>query len=125
MLTTPSNKFSLLTELYLYMNYIEKMPILQLASLRVLNLNRNQELKQLRLGYCPLLEQFSASYCQLSDMGSLKNCPNLIDLDVSFNHLPTLKEFLDCLPHKNFSSLSFNDNKFSAITDGEAMYVPT
>lgn len=52
----------------------------------------------------------------------LKGCPNLTELDVSFNHLPSLKHLVDSLPHKNLSILKFNDNQFSAISTEEVAY---
>ena len=52
-----SNRFCLLSELYLYSNQLTAFPPnLSFALLKVLNLNRNQDLSQLALGYCPLLE---------------------------------------------------------------------
>jgi Leucine-rich repeat (LRR) protein len=123
MLANPQNSFCLLTELYLYINKIRKLPHLAFPNLRILNLNRNPDLLGLQLGFCPMLEQISVSYCCLQELGALKGCPNLLDIDVSFNHLASLKRFLDCLPHRNLTSLSYNDNNFTAITDGEAMYV--
>lgn len=123
MLLNPQNHFCLLTELYLYINKIRKLPTLAFPNLRILNLNRNPDLLGLHLGFCPMLEQISVSYCCLQEIGPLKGCPNLLDIDVSFNHLASLKRFLDCLPHRNLTSLSYNDNNFTAITDGEAMYV--
>ena len=52
----------------------------------------------------------------------MKGCPSLTDLDVSFNHITTLKSFLDALPHRKLVALSFNDNLFSAISNEEAFY---
>ena len=87
-----------------------------------MNLNRNQELSQLNLGFCPLLEQMTVSYCSVHDIGSLKGCPSLLELDVSFNQLPNLKSLIDSLPHQNLTSLKFNDNLFSVVTNEEANY---
>ena len=52
----------------------------------------------------------------------MRGCPSLADLDVSFNHLGTLKGLLDVLPHRNLESLSLNDNFFSAISNEDAFY---
>jgi Leucine-rich repeat (LRR) protein len=60
--------------------------------------------------------------CNLNEIGHLKGCPSLTELDVSFNHLPSLKALVDCLPHRNLTSLKFNDNLFSVIADQTATY---
>ena len=65
-LLSQSKNFPLLQELYLYMNYISKIPLLSMPSLRILNVNRNAELTDLHCGYCPMLEQVSASYCAIA-----------------------------------------------------------
>ena len=118
-----TNQFPMLTELYLYINQIKRLPTnLSFAQLKTLNLNRNQDLQSLHLGYCPLLETLSVSYCSLNELGSMRGCPALSDLDVSFNHLPTLKGLLDVLPHRRLQALSLNDNLFSAISNEEAFY---
>lgn len=118
-----SNPFSQLTELSLFINNIAKLPTnLSFAQLKVLNLNRNQELSTLHLGFCPLLEQLAVASCNLNEIGHLKGCPQLTELDVSFNHLPSLKALVDCLPHRNLTSLKFNDNLFSVIADQTATY---
>lgn len=65
LLLNPQNHFCLLTELYLYINKIRKLPTLSFPSLKILNLNRNPDLLALNLGYCPMIEQISVSYCCL------------------------------------------------------------
>jgi internalin A len=94
-LVSPNNRLVFLTELYLYMNNIKSMPRgLSFPQLRLLNLNRNQDLKSLSIGYCPLLETLNASYCSLTELGSLQLCPSMKELDVSFNQLPNLPAVL-------------------------------
>ena len=58
---------------------------LSFQSLKVFNLNRNQDLHMLTLGYCPLLETIAISYCSLVSLKQLSGCPALKELDVSFN----------------------------------------
>lgn len=66
------NPFSQLTELYLYINQIKRLPTnLSFAQLKVLNLNRNQDLQTLHMGYCPLLETLSVSYCSVNEVGPM------------------------------------------------------
>ncbi len=74
------------------------------------------------MGYCPLLESLSVSYCSLNEIGSMRGCPELAELDLSFNHIPSLKALIDCLPHWNLTTLKFNDNLFSQISTDEAFY---
>ena len=52
----------------------------------------------------------------------MSGCPSLSELDLSFNHLPTLKTLVECLPHWNLTVLKFNDNLFSAVSYDEAFY---
>lgn len=122
-LTSSNNRLVFLTELYLYMNSLKSFPkSVSLPQLRLLNLNRNQDLHALHLGYCPLLESLSISYCSLNDLGSLALCPSLKDLDVSFNQLPTLPSVLKALQHNNktqFKAISFNDNVFNPMLSDE------
>lgn len=47
----------------------------------------------------------------------MRGCPSLADLDVSFNHMPSLRGLLDVLPNRKLQALSFNDNLFSAISN--------
>lgn len=90
-LQTAQNKFVFLTELYLYINKLRSFPRqLCLPQIKVLNLNQNSELKELDLGYCPLLETLSASQCQVSNLYSLAGCQSLRELDISFNQMPSL-----------------------------------
>lgn len=74
------------------------------------------------MGYCPLLESLTVSYCSLNEVGSMSGCPSLQELDLSFNHIPSLKFLVDCLPHRDLVALKFNDNLFSAISHDEAFY---
>jgi len=61
-LAAAQNKFVFLSELYLYINRLKTFPrALSFPQLKVLNLNQNAELKELEIGYCPLLETLSAS----------------------------------------------------------------
>jgi Leucine-rich repeat (LRR) protein len=105
------------------MNNIKSFPRnLSLPQLRLLNLNRNQELHALQIGYCPLLESLHVSYCSLTDLASLQLCPSLRDLDVSFNQIQTLPQILKALQWNNsvqFKSLNFNDNVFNQVLNDE------
>lgn len=94
-LVSTLNPLTHLQELYLYMNELRSVPQnLSFAQLRTLNLNRNQDLAALSLSYCPLLDYLSCSYCSISDLGSLKGCPSLNFLDISFNKLESLADML-------------------------------
>jgi Leucine-rich repeat (LRR) protein len=74
------------------------------------------------MGYCPLLETLSVSYCSVNEVGPMSGCPSLSEIDLSFNHIPSLKTLVNCLPHWNLTTLKFNDNLFSAISHDEAFY---
>jgi Leucine-rich repeat (LRR) protein len=88
LVNNPSNRFCFLTELYLYSNQLTSIPHnLSYMQLKVLNLNRNQDLTLFSLGYCPLLESLSLSYCSFNQLKSLVGAPNLRDLDLSFNSI--------------------------------------
>lgn len=52
----------------------------------------------------------------------MHGCPNLTELDVSFNQIPTLAALAECLPHRNLTSLKFNDNLFSVFDNDQASY---
>ena len=63
-LQSPNNRLVFLTEFYLYMNKLKQFPRnASFPILKVLNLNKNPDLKSLELGYCPLLESLTASQC--------------------------------------------------------------
>jgi len=79
-------------------------------------------LQSLHLGYCPLLESLTVSFCSLNEIGSMKGCMSLQEVDVSFNHISQLKILVDSLPHYNLTTFKFNDNLFSAISHDEAFY---
>ena len=71
-LVSTVNPLTHLQELYLYMNELRSLPRnLSFAQLRTLNLNRNQDLSAVGLGFCPLLDYFSCSYCSINSLGSL------------------------------------------------------
>lgn len=107
----------------MYINQIKRLPAnLSFPQLKVLNLNRNQDLQTLHMGYLPLLETLSVSYCSVNQVGTMSGCPSLSEIDLSFNHIPSLKTLVDCLPHWNLTTLKFNDNLFSAISHDEAFY---
>ena len=85
-LQSPNNRLVFLTELYLYMNKLKQFPKnASFPILKVLNLNKNPDLKSLDLGYCPLLESLTASQCSISDINSFKGCQSLKELDLAFN----------------------------------------
>ena len=85
-LQTAQNKFVYLSELYLYINKLRGFPRqLNLPQLKILNLNKNTDLRELELGYCPLLETLSASQCAIGQIHSLSGCQSLRELDISFN----------------------------------------
>lgn len=65
------NKFPNLQELYIYLNELRSLPKnLSFPQLKIVNLNRNQDLASVSFGYCPCLEQLTASYCALKDFGT-------------------------------------------------------
>jgi Leucine-rich repeat (LRR) protein len=70
-------KFAHLQELYLYMNQIRTLPRLSYPMLRIFNINRNQDLSEIKVGYCPMLESIMASYCSLKTIGDYSSCQNL------------------------------------------------
>ena len=109
------NKFPHLQELYLYMNQIRHMPNkLSFPQLKTLNLNKNTDLADLSLGYNPMLEHLMASQCALKELTSLQSCPNIQQVDFSFNQIETIKCLLLAI-HNNqkIVSLSMNDNPFN------------
>lgn len=82
--------------------------------LKILNLNRNQDLAALSLDYCPFLEQVLASYCSLVSLGDFVGCPNLQQLDISFNKIASLKTLLQSLfTNVKMVSMMLNDNVFN------------
>jgi len=51
------NKFPNLQELYIYLNELRSLPKnLSFPQLKIVNLNRNQDLASVSFGYCPCLE---------------------------------------------------------------------
>eukprot|EP00347_Sterkiella_histriomuscorum_P018508 403345246 len=111
----PQHKLLYLTELYIYSNQLVQLPKnFAMPQLKVLNLNRNQDLHQLSLGYNPLLEQLNASYCSLVQIKQLSGCPNLREFDVSFNSINSLEGFMQIINScKQMRNLRFSDNPFS------------
>ena len=109
------NKFCHLQELYIYMNQIRTLPQkMSFPMLKLLNVNRNQDLGSLSLDYCPFLEQISASYCSLTSLGDLSGSPNLVQVDISFNKLATLESVVGSLfTNTKVRSLVLNDNEFN------------
>ena len=97
------------------MNEIRSLPKkLSFPMLKIMNVNRNADLKELSLKYIPLLENLSASYCSLEKINCLLGCYNLNSVDISFNKLPALESFISAFwPCKNLVSLIFNDNQFN------------
>jgi Leucine-rich repeat (LRR) protein len=88
--------------------------------LRVLNLNRNSDLKNIELGYCPLLEVFACTYCSVNELGSFAMCPILQELDVSYNEIGSLSYLLSQIKFNNPNSmkiLCFNDNVFNHVPE--------
>ena len=65
--------------------------------LKVMNVNRNQDLAEVNLGYCPMLDTLSASYCSLKSIGDMASCPNLQQIDVSFNQIQTIECLLKAI----------------------------
>jgi|TARA_B110001450_G_C17427127_1_gene402328 Leucine-rich repeat (LRR) protein len=97
------------------MNEIRTLPQkLSFPMLKILNLNRNQDLAALSLDYCPFLEQVLASYCSIASLGDFAGCPNLQQLDISFNKIASLKTLLQCLfTNVKMVSMLLNDNVFN------------
>lgn len=125
-LQSSNNKLSNLQELYLYLNELRSLPNnLSFPQLKIVNLNRNQDLASISFGYCPSLEQLTASYCALKDFGgagaggqeptgNLSLCPNLTTLDISFNKIEKLETFLRAFKdNKKLTSVIMNDNVFN------------
>ena len=105
------------------MNKLKQFPrSASFPQLKVLNLNRNADLKALEFGYCPLLESLSASQCTISDIHSLQSCQSLRELDVSSNQLPTLTSILKAIRWNNplnLTALSFHENTFNLLKDDD------
>lgn len=120
-LQSAQNKFVFLTELYLYINRLRNFPRqISLPLLKVLNLNQNTDLREVDLGYCPLLETFSASQCSIQNLHTFSGCQSLRDVDLSFNQLPSLVNVLKVIQYndpKFLKSLVFNDNVFNQVQD--------
>jgi Leucine-rich repeat (LRR) protein len=71
-------------------------------------------LAALSLDYCPFLEQVLASYCSLASLGDFVGCPNLQQLDISFNKIASLKTLLQSLfTNVKMASMMLNDNEFN------------
>ncbi|CDW74934.1 adenylate cyclase [Stylonychia lemnae] len=117
----PSHKLLFLNELYLYSNQLVQVPkSFSMPQLKILNLNRNQDLHQLSIGYCPLLEQISASYCSLVQIKQLTGCPSLRELDISFNSINSLEAFIQMIRNNiNLRMIRFSDNPFSINKDNQ------
>lgn len=109
------NPLMMLSELYLYMNEIRSLPEnMNFPLLKIANFNHNTDLERISLGYCPFLDTLTASYCKINQLGSLSGCPNLHQIDVSFNKLPTLESFVGPVAKcHNLQQLVFNDNVFN------------
>ena len=118
-LQSGQNKFVFLTELYLYINRLRSVPRqLNFPQLKVFNLNQNAELRELDIGYCPLLETISCSQCSLANLYTLSGCQSLRELDISFNQMPSLPALFKVLQFndpKYMRSLVFNDNVFNQV----------
>ena len=110
-----------LTELYLYINKLRNFPRqLSLPQIKVLNLNQNSDLRELDLGYCPLMETLSASQCSISNLYSLSGCQSLREIDISFNQMPSLISIFKVIQFNDpafLRSLVFNDNVFNQVQD--------
>jgi Leucine-rich repeat (LRR) protein len=66
------------------------------------------------VGYCPVLENFSASYCALKGLDDFSSCPNLQQLDVSFNQIESLIPLLQSLyTNQRLHTVTLNDNTFN------------
>lgn len=92
------------------MNVPTNMSFMQL---KVLNLNRNQELSHFTFGYCPIMEILSLSYCSFIMVKSLIGCPNLREFDVSFNNIQNLEGFLNIVKDNHeIRIIRCNDNPF-------------
>jgi Leucine-rich repeat (LRR) protein len=66
------------------------------------------------VGYCPCLDTVSASYCALKQIGNFESCPNLQQIDVSFNQIEYLKTLLYALyTNQKLHTLTCNDNQFN------------
>ena len=120
LVSNASNRFCFLQELYLYSNQLMNVPLgLSYLQLKILNLNRNQELSHFSLGYCPLLETLSLSYCSFIQIKSLVGAPNLRELDISFNAIQSLDQFLNIIRNnRELRMIRYNDNPFSAGKEG-------
>jgi Leucine-rich repeat (LRR) protein len=70
------------------------------------------------MGYCPMLENLSLSYCSLIQVKSLVGAPNLREYDCSFNSVQSLEHLLNSLKNNHeLRTLRFNDNTFSLNKD--------
>ncbi len=93
-------------------------PNLSYMQLKILNLNRNQDLSHFAMGYCPLLENLSLSYCSIIQVKSLIGAPNLREFDCSFNSVQSLDQLLNSMRgNRELRNLRFNDNSFSNNKD--------
>ena len=120
MANNASNRFCFLQELYLYSNQLMNVPPgLSFLQLKILNFNRNQDLSHFSLGYAPLLETLSLSYCSFIQVKSLVGAPSLREFDISFNSIQSLEQLLNIIrSNRELRIIRYNDNPFSVGKEG-------